>query len=76
MLEHERSGEVEREPGSELAGDEAELAQILAMRIRLHELLRRIGQRKLGPDDWALLRALIQEECKALESSDADASRA
>jgi len=69
----DRIGEVERELGSELGRDDAELAQMQATLDRLRELRRRIGQRQLESDDWALLRALIQEECDALESSDSDA---
>jgi hypothetical protein len=58
----DRSGEVGRELGSELEGDEAELAQIRATLERLRQLRRRIDEGRLEPDDRALLRALIQQE--------------
>ena len=52
-------GEVEL--GGELGRDYAELARIQATLERLRELRRRIGQRQLEPDDWALLLALLGE---------------
>ena len=57
-----RSGEVGRELGSELLGDEAELAQIRATLQRLRELRRRIDGGRLEPDDRALLLALLEQE--------------
>lgn len=69
----DRSGQVERELADELGRDEAELAQIQATLKRLYELRRRIDQGRLEPDDRALLRALIQAEYDALESSGSDA---
>ena len=54
--------EAERERRGELERDEAELAQIQATLKELHELRRRIAQRQLEPGDWALFRALIEEE--------------
>ena len=58
----DRSGDVGRELGSELGGDEVELAQIEATLERLRELRRRIHEKRLEPDDRALLLALIQQE--------------
>jgi hypothetical protein len=57
----DRIGEVKRELAGELGRDAAELAQIRLILDRLRQLRRRIGQRQLEPDDWALLRALIAE---------------
>ena len=62
----DRMGEVERELGGELGRDDAELAQIQATLERLRELRRRIGQRQLEPDDWALLLALIGETMETM----------
>ena len=58
----DRSGEVGRELGSELGGDEAELAQIRATLEGLRQLRRRIDEGRLEPDDRALLLALIRQE--------------
>jgi len=58
----DRSGDVERELGSELGGDGAELAQIRATLEQLRQLRRRIDEERLEPDDRALLLALIQQE--------------
>ena len=58
----DRSGDVGRELGSEHGGDEVELAQIEATLERLRELRRRIHEKRLEPDDRALLLALIQQE--------------
>ena len=70
-----RVGEVARELGNELGRDEAELAELRATLERLYELRRRIDQGRLEPDDRALLRALVQAEYDALESSGSDAPR-
>ncbi len=59
---NERSVEVGRELGSELEGDEAELAQIRATLERLRQLRRRINEGRLEADDRALLLALVDEE--------------
>jgi hypothetical protein len=58
----DRSGDVGRELGSELGGDEVELAQIRATLERLRQLRRRVDEKRLEPDDRALLLALIQQE--------------
>jgi len=55
----------------EVAGDVAELANARAEVEALHQLRQRIDQRRLGPGDWDLLRALIEEAYDELESSGA-----
>lgn len=69
------SDDRSREVGSELGGDEAELAKILATLERLRQLRRRIDEGRLEADDLAVLRALIQEEYDARESSDSSDGR-
>lgn len=53
--------------GDALAGRVArdELTDVRALR----RLLQRVEQRKLGPEDWALLRAVLREAEKELEAA-------
>lgn len=53
----DRIGEVERELGR----DDDEPAGLDVPLDRLRQLQRRINQRQLEPDDWALLLALLDE---------------
>lgn len=62
----DRIGEAERERRDELGCDEAELAQIQATLKQLRELRHGIGQGQLEPGDWAILRALIEEEMETM----------
>ena len=78
-----RNGTVGREAARELAGSDAELAlkdgeaaagvarNAQAEVSALRQLLQRIEQQQLAPEDWALLGALIQETYDDLESSNA-----
>jgi len=62
-------GELERELVREddaLAGlkEDATLEQFEATLNRLRQVRERAKQRQLEPDDWALLRAVIEEEMR------------
>jgi hypothetical protein len=59
----DRVGELEREFAGELGRDDAERARLeVTLELeRLRQLRRRIDQRQLEPDDWALLGALIRK---------------
>jgi hypothetical protein len=56
------SGEVGRELWRELGVDEAEFAQNRARLERLRQLLRRLDEGRLEPDDRALLLAVVEQE--------------
>jgi hypothetical protein len=62
----DRIEEAERERRGELGRDEAELAEIQATLKRLRELRRRIGQGRLEPGDWDLLRGLVEETMETM----------
>jgi hypothetical protein len=77
----DRNGTVEQEFTRRLAGGDAELAvndgevatgvarSALLEVAALRQLLQRVQQRKLEPEDWALLRAVVEETQEELESS-------
>jgi hypothetical protein len=56
-------GEVElaREGDSLTLPEDATLEEIEAALARLRALLHRVEEQQLEPDDWPLLRALLQE---------------
>jgi hypothetical protein len=76
-----RGGAVGREFAREVAGGDAQPALKdgeLAGRVAqdaltdvaaLRRLLERVDQRKLGPADWALLRAVLREAEREIEST-------
>lgn len=62
----DQAEEIERELGGELECDD-ERAVLDVPLDRLLELRRRIDEGQLEPDDWALLRVLIQLEIMVME---------
>lgn len=43
--------------------------ELLAALDRLRQLHHRVGERKLGPEDWALLRAVLRQAEREMEST-------
>ena len=51
-----------REEADLTTSDDATLEEIEATLDRLRKLQHRVEQQELEPDDWAVLRAMIEEE--------------
>ena len=58
----ELEGKCAREEADLAMSDDATLEEIEATLDRLRKLQNRVERQELEPDDWALLRAMIEEE--------------